>query len=73
MKFKGIDEGSHKRWIMWFNLMQCKKPYQGLTCRESFLKEKNALGNTDIGGAWLLSARVVRCWVKFRNEHNPRV
>ena len=25
------------------------------------------------GGAWLSSARVVRCWVKSRNEHNPRV
>ena len=23
------------------------------------------------GGAWLSSARVVRCWVKFRNERNP--
>ena len=25
------------------------------------------------GGAWLSSARVVRCWVKSRNERNPRV
>src|ERR1700758_5223530 len=24
-----------------------------------------------IGGAWLSSARVVRCWVKSRNERNP--
>ncbi len=24
------------------------------------------------GGAWLSSARVVRCWVKSRDEHNPR-
>ena len=24
------------------------------------------------GGAWLSSARVVRCWVKPRNERNPR-
>src|ERR1700726_4800343 len=24
------------------------------------------------GGAWLASARVVRCWVKSRNERNPR-
>ncbi len=23
------------------------------------------------GGAWLSSARVVRCWVKSRNERNP--
>ena len=26
-------------------------------------------GNT--GAAWLSSARVVRCWVKSRNERNP--
>ena len=25
-----------------------------------------------IGAAWLSSARVVRCWVKSRNERNPR-
>ena len=25
------------------------------------------------GGAWLSSARVVRCWVKSRNERNPYV
>nr|XP_033509719.1 UDP-glucuronate 4-epimerase 4-like [Nicotiana tomentosiformis] len=25
------------------------------------------------GGAWLSSARAVRCWVKSRNERNPRV
>ena len=27
--------------------------------------------STDV--AWLSSARVVRCWVKSRNERNPRV
>ena len=26
----------------------------------------------ETGGAWLSSARVVRCWVKSRNERNPR-
>ena len=26
----------------------------------------------NIGAAWLSSARVVRCWVKSRNERNPR-
>ena len=25
----------------------------------------------DTGAAWLSSARVVRCWVKSRNERNP--
>ena len=28
-------------------------------------------GNLETGGAWLSSARVVRCWVKSRNERNP--
>ena len=28
-------------------------------------------GNSETGGAWLSSARVVRCWVKSRNERNP--
>ena len=28
-------------------------------------------GNFETGGAWLSSARVVRCWVKSRNERNP--
>ncbi len=26
---------------------------------------------SDTGAAWLSSARVVRCWVKSRNERNP--
>jgi hypothetical protein len=34
-----------------------------------FLKEESSNENT--GGAWLSSARVVRCWVKSRNERNP--
>ncbi len=28
-------------------------------------------GNRKTGAAWLSSARVVRCWVKSRNERNP--
>jgi hypothetical protein len=28
--------------------------------------------NPETGAAWLSSARVVRCWVKSRNERNPR-
>ncbi|KAG9438787.1 hypothetical protein H6P81_021267 [Aristolochia fimbriata] len=35
------------------------------------LKERGAFGNADTGGAWLSSARAVRCWVKSRNERNP--
>ena len=29
--------------------------------------------DADTGAAWLSSARVVRCWVKSRNERNPRL
>ena len=29
------------------------------------------MGGTCTGVAWLSSARVVRCWVKSRNERNP--
>ena len=29
------------------------------------------LAHIETGGAWLSSARVVRCWVKSRNERNP--
>ena len=29
------------------------------------------LRDIETGGAWLSSARVVRCWVKSRNERNP--
>ena len=29
------------------------------------------LRDTVTGAAWLSSARVVRCWVKSRNERNP--
>ena len=30
-------------------------------------------GGYHTGAAWLSSARVVRCWVKSRNERNPRL
>ncbi len=31
----------------------------------------HASGSRNTGGAWLSSARAVRCWVKSRNERNP--
>ena len=34
-------------------------------------KRGSAFGSANTGGAWLSSARVVRCWVKSRNERNP--
>ena len=53
--------------------MQREEPYLGLTCRlEEWQKCLNAFERVGItGAAWLSSARVVRCWVKSRNERNP--
>ena len=56
---------------MWFNSTQREEPYPGLNCRRPSTKvdfRKDACR----GAAWLSSARVVRCWVKSRNERNPR-
>ena len=72
MKLKGIDGDPHKRWSMWFNSTQREEPYQFLT---SYKLSGDRLvpfrGNVVTGGAWLSSARVVRCWVKSRNGRNP--
>ena len=70
MKLKGIDGGPHKRWSMWFNSMIREEPYLLLTYLEPF-RDERVLLNQDTGAAWLSSARVVRCWVKSRNERNP--
>jgi hypothetical protein len=42
-------------------------------CGEYGLKGDSARKSSIQGAAWLSSARVVRCWVKSRNERNPRV
>src|SRR5208283_2595323 len=57
---------------MWFNSTQREEPYLGLTCGESH-GNMGVRSNTSLntGAAWLSSARVVRCWVKSRNERNP--
>ena len=72
LKLKGIDGGPHKRWSMWFNSTQREEPYQPLTCRAT-ARDGGFLRDADTGAAWLSSARVVRCWVKSRNERNPRL
>ncbi len=70
MKLKGIDGGPHKQWSMWFNSTQREEPYQVLTsCDDA--RNSIFLRDAETGGAWLSSARVVRCWVKSRNERNP--
>ena len=51
--------------------MQREEPYLGLTVSEIRQRCRVRKG-TKTGGAWLSSARVVRCWVKSRNERNPR-
>ena len=59
---------------MWFNSTQREEPYQLLTCPVRSGETRSiglAGGNT--GAAWLSSARVVRCWVKSRNERNPHL
>ena len=55
---------------MWFNSKQREEPYQGLTSSDD-CRDTVSLRGRETGGAWLSSARVVRCWVKSRNERNP--
>ena len=72
MKLKGIDGGPHKRWSMWFNSKQRAEPYQSLTWGVWFPETDSfSSAGSHTGAAWLSSARVVRCWVKSRNERNP--
>ena len=71
LKLKGIDGGPHKRWSMWFNSKQREEPYLGLTCTGKPVETSAPLRSPCTGAAWLSSARVVRCWVKSRNERNP--
>ncbi len=70
VKLKGIDGGPHKRWSMWFNSI-CEEPYQGLICAGQSVRTGFPVRDLHTGAAWLSSARVVRCWVKSRNERNP--
>ena len=70
LKLKGIDGGPHKRRSVLFNSMRREAPYQGLTSRCRAPKGVGLRG-CGTGAAWLSSARVVRCWVKSRNERNP--
>src|SRR6187551_970881 len=71
LKLKGIDGGPHKRWSMWFNSTQREEPYLGLTYTGNPRETGGPLRSPCTGAAWLSSARVVRCWVKSRNERNP--
>ena len=55
---------------MWFNSKQREEPYQGLTSSDRS-RDRVSLRGRETGGAWLSSARVVRCLVKSNNERNP--
>ena len=57
---------------MWFNSKQREEPYLGLTCWCKPVETSVPLRSASTGAAWLSSARVVRCWVKSRNERNSR-
>ncbi len=55
-----------------FNSKLREEPYPGLTSPDT-PRNRVSLRSRVTGGAWLSSARVVRCWVKSRNERNPYV
>ena len=55
---------------MWFNSTQREEPYPGSNGDGHPAKAGSRKGRHR-GAAWLSSARVVRCWVKSRNERNP--
>lgn len=71
LKLKGIDGGPHKRRSVRFNSTRRAEPYPGLTCPCKPAKA-GRFRRWGTGAAWLSSARAVRCWVKSRNERNPR-
>ena len=48
-----------------------RKTLPGLDIPLTSLEIGISFGTEETGGAWLSSARVVRCWVKSRNERNP--
>ena len=48
-----------------------RRTLPGLDIHGTFQRWIGAFGNRETGAAWLSSARVVRCWVKSRNERNP--
>ena len=56
---------------MWFNSTQREEPYQVLTLMDRTRDSSSSSEDEKTGGARLSSARVVRCWVKSRNERNP--
>src|ERR1700693_1523287 len=56
---------------MWFNSTQREEPSLGSNGFGTGWKHPLPARDRSRGAAWLSSARVVRCWVKSRNERNP--
>src|SRR3989338_1379766 len=72
LKLKGIDGDSNKRWNMRFNSTVSEEPYQGLKYFWKAAGNGGPLSRTgSTGAAWLSSARVLKCSLKWGNERNP--
>ncbi len=56
---------------MWFNSTHAKNLTWARTAGQRSWKHDYSARGSSRGAAWLSSARVVRCWVKSRNERNP--
>ena len=57
---------------MWFNSTVSEEPYQGLKCTLTVRGNAGLLTRTAYAGAaWLSSARVLKCSLKWGNERNP--
>ncbi len=56
---------------MWFYSTQREEPYLGSNGFGTSLEIGISRKGPESRSAWLSSARVVRCWVKSRNERNP--
>ena len=65
-------QGMQTLSALWEINTACKINPQGIAASVSMntLYAETAV-ELKTGGAWLSSARVVRCWVKSRNERNP--
>ena len=48
-----------------------RRTLPGFDIRRPLMKVGFPARDGETGAAWLSSARVVRCWVKSRNERNP--
>ena len=69
MKLKGIDGARTSGGAQGLIRSKRQEPLPGLDIDLKAQRWRDKLEKT--GGAWLSSARVVRCWVKSRNERNP--